>query len=188
MLNGRNRTARTSGQTGYLASDKLPAMSATAPARLPIPDFLTHLPVYNGLPVPFTQAVIEGVPDFRAMDFEKILLCVEQRLCAICGHRLGEYCYFIGGPESRKNHLFTDPATHLKCADFATRICPFVSGRTDYSSRPIDETKLAIETRVSDVRPHTMYMLRARTKSIHIVKAGGAFAIQAGPWVGERVI
>ena len=163
-------------------------MSATAAARLPIPDFLGHLPVYNGLPVPFTQAIIDGVPDFRATDFLKIKLCAEQRLCAICGHRLGEYAYFIGGPLTRENHLFTDPAMHSKCAEFAAQACPFVSGRTDYSSRPIDETKLAIETRVSDARPHAMYILRARTKSIQLVKAGGAFAIQAGPWRGERVI
>jgi hypothetical protein len=169
---------------------KFRRMSATAAARLAIPVFLAHLPVYNGLPVPFTQAIIDGVPDFRATDSEKILLCVEHKLCAICGHRLGEYAYFIGGPISRKNHLFTDPAMHSKCADFAARICPFVSGRTSgYSARPIDETKLAVEPMVSAARPQTMYVLRTRTKSIKAVKMGNAvFAVQSGTWIGERII
>ncbi|HXA78697.1 MAG TPA: hypothetical protein VNV41_16300 [Candidatus Acidoferrales bacterium] len=164
-------------------------MSAAAPSRLVIPDFLTHLPVFNGLPVPFTQAIIDGAPDFRATDFLKVKLCAEEKLCAICGHRLGDYACFIGGPLSRENHLFSDPAMHPKCAEFAARICPFVSGRTSgYSARSIDNTKLAVATNVSAIRPRVMYVLKTRTKHIHLVKAGHGFAVQAGPWIGEQVV
>ncbi len=55
-----------------------------------IPEFLSHLRTHHGLPVPFMQAVFDGVPDFRAVDPEKVIKCVEEKLCAICGRRLGE--------------------------------------------------------------------------------------------------
>jgi hypothetical protein len=59
--------------------------------EIALPDFLSHLPTCNGLPVPFTQAIIDGVPDFRATDPETVLRCTTEKLCAICGRRLGEY-------------------------------------------------------------------------------------------------
>jgi hypothetical protein len=33
-----------------------------------IPAFLSHLKIYSGYPVPFTQVWIDGKPDFRAVD------------------------------------------------------------------------------------------------------------------------
>lgn len=154
-----------------------------------IPDFLSHLPAHRGLPVPFTQAVIDGVPDFRATDFEKILQCAEYKLCAICGRRLGEYAYFIGGPLSKENHLFTDPPMHKQCTEYAAKTCPFVFGRTDgYSKRPIDETALRIEGAVSAKRPEKMFILKSRTKDVQPVKMGQGLAVKAGRWLGEQII
>ena len=77
---------------------------------LKIPEFLAHLKIYGGYPVPFTQLWASDKPDFRAVDLEHCARCLRDRLCAICGRRLGEYCYFIGGPLSKKNRLFVDPA------------------------------------------------------------------------------
>ncbi len=75
-----------------------------------IPEFLAHLKIYGGYPVPFTQLWASGAPDFRAVDMEHCARCLRDKLCAICGRRLGEYCYFIGGPFSKKNRLFVDPS------------------------------------------------------------------------------
>src|SRR5258708_29133017 len=77
---------------------------------LKIPKFLAHLKTYGGYPVPFTQLWALGKPDFRAVDMEHCARCLRDKLCAICGRRLGEYCYFIGGPLSKKKPLFLDPA------------------------------------------------------------------------------
>src|SRR6266478_6124981 len=38
-----------------------------------VPDFLGHLEVFNGYPVPFVQMWIDGKPDFRVIDPEKSL-------------------------------------------------------------------------------------------------------------------
>jgi hypothetical protein len=60
-----------------------------------IPDFLSHLKTFNGYPVPFVQMWIDGKPDFRVIDPYRVDECAEQKLCAICGRKLGQYsgCY-----------------------------------------------------------------------------------------------
>lgn len=153
-----------------------------------IPDFLSHLSVYGGLPVPFSQAWVDGKPDFRATDPEKVIQCVTRKLCAICGKRLGEYAYFIGGPLSEANRLFSDPAMHQQCAEFASKACPFVSGQTDYSTRLIDESKVAVQAAVSAERPTTMFILKSRTKDMRLTKIRGSLAIEAGRWLNERLL
>ncbi len=72
---------------------------------LKIPEFLAHLKTYGGYPVPFTQLWASGMPDFRAADMEHCARCLRDKLCAICGRRLGEYCYFIGGPSNAQSSL-----------------------------------------------------------------------------------
>src|SRR5271155_6039704 len=62
-----------------------------------IPGFLSHLPTHHGLPIPFTQMFVNGVPDFRAVDPLKILKCLQETLCAVCGNHLGRFSFFIGG-------------------------------------------------------------------------------------------
>ncbi len=84
-----------------------------------IPTYLSHLPIYQGWPVPFTQAWFDGKPDFRTVDPQKTVRCVTEKLCAICGRRLGDKSYFIGGPLSKANRVFTDPPMHKRCAEFA---------------------------------------------------------------------
>src|SRR5258708_36795778 len=78
---------------------------------LKIPKFLAHLKTYGGYPVPFTQLWALGKPDFRAVDMEHCARCLRDKLCAICGRRLGEYCYFIGGALVTKKTAFVGPPT-----------------------------------------------------------------------------
>src|SRR5258706_4067349 len=95
---------------------------------LKIPEFLAHLKTYGGYPVPFTQLCATGTPDFRAVDLEHCARCLRDKLCAICGRRLGEYCYFIGGALAKKKRLFVEPAVHKPCAEIVSHTCPTVSG------------------------------------------------------------
>jgi hypothetical protein len=155
-----------------------------------IPDFLAHLPTHRGLPVPFVQAVFNGVPDFRTVDPNKSIQCIEEKLCAICGRKLGEKSYFIGGPRSKASRLFTDPPMHQKCAEFASQTCPFVSGRkSDYSDRPINPEIVKVEEMVSTHRPAQMFILTAWTKKIELVQNGQNILIHVGgTWIGQREI
>jgi len=78
--------------------------------QVDIPKFLSHLKTYGGYPVPFVQMWIDGKPDFRVIDPEKVARCVNEKLCAICGVRLGEFSFFIGGDLCQANHLTIDGA------------------------------------------------------------------------------
>ena len=154
-----------------------------------IPNFLAHLPTHKGLPVPFTQAIFNGVPDFRTVDPNKSIQCVEEQLCAICGRKLGERSYFIGGPRSKASRLFTDPPMHQKCAEFASQVCPFVSGhKENYSDRAINPEMVKVQEMVSTHRPEQMYILVAWTKKSELVRNGQSVFIHAGNWIGQKEI
>ena len=126
------------------------------------------------------------------MDADRVQQCVRGKLCAICGRRLGEFAYFIGGPRTRENHIFADPAMHERCAEFASRTCPFVSGnKHGYSDRPVggkDVVTVRVDKMVASHRPATMYILKTRTKQITAGIVGESLLIQAGRWVGEKII
>jgi len=148
-----------------------------------IPKFLSHLKQYGGYPVPFVQMWIDGKPDFRVIDPEKSTQCVNDKLCAICGIHLGEFCWFIGGSLCKQTHLFADAPMHEHCAEFASRTCPFVSGRKEeYSKRPVDESVTTIVEMASSVRPEKMFIFKTRTKTIREVSVNDATFIQAGTW------
>jgi|SRR5580765_70481 len=109
-----------------------------------IPKFLEHMPVYQGLPVPHTVMWVDGKPDFRVIDHSRVQDCVMNRLCAICGRKMGEYLWFVGGPKSlEESSLFVDPPQHEKCARFALEVCPFLSGKVTKhnDTRPLPKVK-----------------------------------------------
>jgi hypothetical protein len=147
-----------------------------------IPEFLSHLKVYGEYPVPFVQMWIDGKPDFRVIDPARSRQCVEEKLCAICGRRLGEYCYLIGGPKSKETHMFTDAPMHEPCVTFVSRTCPFVSGKKDYSRRPVAEQITSVAVFVEPSRPQTQFIFKTRTKNVRMVDFEGAAIIQAGVW------
>src|ERR1700676_4577802 len=92
------------------------------------PWFLSHLERYGEYPVPFIVKWVEGKPDFRVVDMDKWDRCVKERLCSICGNRLGEISYIVGGPVTGESYHFFDPPMHQGCAEFSSRVCPYVSG------------------------------------------------------------
>jgi hypothetical protein len=151
--------------------------------HIEIPKFLSHLETYGGYPVPFVAKWIDGKPDFRVVDPEKIERCVNEKLCAICGVRLGEFCWFIGGELCKANGLFVDPAMHEHCTEFSTRACAFLSGKKpEYSNRPVDETVVRVEHMAVATRPKQMYLFKSRTKKFRFVQLDGSVFIQSGPW------
>ncbi len=97
------------------------------PKKVVIPPFLKHLKVHDktGYPIPFFVAYRDGIPDFRLLDQQKQLYCVDQKLCAICGKKLiKDAYYFISGPMGFANKISTDPAMHQECAIYSLETCP----------------------------------------------------------------
>lgn len=99
-----------------------------------LPPRLRKLPVdARGYPVPWFVAWVDGpdgpetVPEFRAMDGRKFRRAVKERLCWVCGEMLGRWLAFPIGPMCCITRTIAEPPSHVECAEWSVRNCPFLS-------------------------------------------------------------
>jgi hypothetical protein len=100
------------------------------PELPPIPARMAKLPVARGYPVPWFVEWIDGVPDFRIMDGRKLVRAVREKLCWVCGQRLGSFLAFTIGPMCAVNRISAEPPSHRECAVFSAKACPFLTRPT----------------------------------------------------------
>lgn len=94
----------------------------------PFTERIKTLPIDGrGYPVPWFVAWIEGKPDFRVADKPKWFRAVRENLCWVCGGKLGGHKTFVIGPMCGVNRTTSEPPTHLDCAQWSARNCPFLS-------------------------------------------------------------
>lgn len=107
--------------------------AAVRPELEPLPLRMRKLPVDDrGYPVPWFVAWVPGpdgkdVPEFRAMDGRKFRDAVKQRRCWVCGEPLGRWLAFPIGPMCAITRTISEPPSHLECAEWSVRNCPFLS-------------------------------------------------------------
>ena len=87
--------------------------------RLPIDE--------RGYVVPWFVAMVDGKPEFRAMDEEKLRRAVREKRCWVCGERLGRHLTFVAGCMCGINRTNAEPPAHYECAAWSARNCPFLS-------------------------------------------------------------
>jgi len=96
--------------------------------RLDMPARFLKLPVdERGYPVPKFVEWIKGKPDFRCVDGRWLYRCVNANLCWLCGEKLGRYMAFVLGPMCAINRINSEPPSHIECARFAAKACPFLT-------------------------------------------------------------
>jgi hypothetical protein len=61
------------------------------------------------------------------MDGAKWALAVRERRCWVCGDPLGAYMTFVVGPMCGINRTSAEPPSHLDCAIWSARNCPFLT-------------------------------------------------------------
>jgi hypothetical protein len=94
----------------------------------PLPVRMQHLPVdERGYVVPWFVDWLDGKPEFRAMDPNKFVRAIKQRRCWVCGERLGVNMCFVAGPMCGINRTSSEPPSHLECARWSARNCPFLA-------------------------------------------------------------
>jgi|GEM_PF-909001 len=94
----------------------------------PLPDRMRSLPVdERGYPVPHFVAWVDGKPDHRIMDAEKLPGAVRHERCWMCGQPLGQYKSFCIGPMCSITRTISEPPSHLDCLRFAVTACPFLT-------------------------------------------------------------
>lgn len=93
-----------------------------------LPYRMAALPIdERGYPVPWFVAWVDGKPEFRAMDRTKFFRAIREKLCWVCGERLGVNVCFVAGPMCGVNRTSSEPPSHLECARWSARNCPFLS-------------------------------------------------------------
>lgn len=80
----------------------------------------------RGYPVPWFVQWFDGEPDFRVIDSAKLRRAVKQARCWICGDALGVNKSYVIGPMCVVNRISAEPPSHMDCARFAARACPFL--------------------------------------------------------------
>lgn len=89
---------------------------------------MDHLPLdERGYPVPWFVDMTSGKPDFRVIRPSGIALAHNNRLCWLCGQKLGRYLAFVAGPMCGINRVSAEPPSHRECAEYAARACPFLT-------------------------------------------------------------
>jgi hypothetical protein len=93
-----------------------------------LPRRMRELPIdpQRKVPVPFFAEWIDGKAEFRLIDGRKWIRAVRERLCWVCGQRLGAHLAFVIGPMCGVNRTTSEPPCHLECARWSARNCPFI--------------------------------------------------------------
>jgi hypothetical protein len=105
----------------------------------PIPAVIESLPRERGYPVPWFVGWVDedgnavprgqGTADFRVIYPGAIPEAMERSICWICGlplQRTTVYA-FVVGPMCAVNRTSAEPPSHVACADWSARACPFLS-------------------------------------------------------------
>jgi hypothetical protein len=95
----------------------------------PLPERMRGLPVSErGYPVPwFVRRMEDGKYDFRVVRHDGPRIAHRQQLCWLCGQRRGRVGAFTIGPMCAVNRVSAEPPSHLSCAKYAVRACPFLT-------------------------------------------------------------
>ena len=111
----------------------------------PPPLRMQSLPLNEqGYPTPFFVSYVDGKPDFRLADPQKLRHCIKYKRCWLCGQPLGTKVAFVIGPMCLCNHLSSEPPSHDACARWALVACPFLTrprAKRREANRPEDINK-----------------------------------------------
>lgn len=110
------------------------------------------LQVERGFPVPFIVLRLDGVVRFAVNDTRRVIRCIKEKRCAICGNPLDRLMWFVGGPGSAfaRHGAFVDTAMHHECMEYALRVCPYLAAPSLMAGRATEraQAQLAGNTNV----------------------------------------
>lgn len=105
--------------------------------EIPMPPAVRSLPISDqGFPVPWFVCWLVndrpaqrgyGVPDFRIIMPGARQEAHSKQRCWICGQKRGVFGAFVIGPMCAINRVSSEPPSHLACAQYAVKACPFLA-------------------------------------------------------------
>lgn len=111
---------------------------------VPLPPQMARLPRdRHDRPIPwFVHIDDAGAPDFRVIGRGRMAEAHRFELCWVCGRRRGRHAAFVIGPMCAVNRVSAEPPSHLDCAVYSARACPFLATpsmrRRDRDLGPLD--------------------------------------------------
>jgi ferredoxin len=92
-----------------------------------LPGRMHNLPIDDrGYPIPEFVSNLDGTRDFRVVSLEHLAKCIRDSACWICGQPLETWKVFVIGPLAAIQGTSNEPPSHVECAEFAVRACPFL--------------------------------------------------------------
>jgi len=92
-----------------------------------LPERMRRLPIDDrGYPIPEFVSNLDGKRDFRVVSLEHLAKCIRNGVCWICGNPLEVRKVFVVGPLAAIQAVCNEPPSHVECAEFAVRACPFL--------------------------------------------------------------
>ncbi|GMW01488.1 MAG: hypothetical protein AMXMBFR84_26250 [Candidatus Hydrogenedentota bacterium] len=104
-----------------------------------LPITMRRLPLDpRGYPIPWFVAIVDGKPDFRIADGNKLAEAIQpltrlpvqrthSKHCWICGNPVVSKPAFVIGPISCITGTTGEPPCHQACAEYAVRVCPHLA-------------------------------------------------------------
>lgn len=114
--------------------------------RVPIPARMIGLERdKRGYPIPvIVSRDKDGAPLFTVNERETQHICIQKKVCPICGQRLDKALWFVGGPLSAFHVQggYMDSAMHYECMNYALQVCPYMA-MPNYRAGEIAGPKMA---------------------------------------------
>jgi hypothetical protein len=147
-----------------------------------LPRQMANLPVdHRGFPVPWFVAWQDGKPMFPVADGRKMNIAVKEQLCWVCGGALPKARASVIGPMCAINRTISEPQSHLECARFSARNCPFLANprmkRVPENLLPNDRVKPAGNGIMRNPGAVAVWIETKPTKRFN---AGNGFLFQLG--------
>ena len=140
--------------------------------EVPLPERMKDLPFDSrGFPIPYVIYWDKsGVPQFKINDEKKSQKCLLDRLCAICGQKLGDDMWLTGGAQSafHERGAYFDTPMHHECGVYALKVCPYLASRNYNTLMPEEKFKnvdadpgmLFIDPTMDPTRPEVFIFIK----------------------------
>lgn len=93
-----------------------------------LPPYMMDLPLdKRGFPVPWFTPKVNGEWNFQAVPVGKATEAMQKHICWVCGKKLFRNLAFVLGPMCAITRVSSEPASHVECAEFAAKACPFLT-------------------------------------------------------------
>lgn len=94
--------------------------------QMEVPERMKDNEVYKKLVVPYTTLRIDGIPQFKLIDNERVWECKRDGKCAMCGKPLDYWKAFMVTKEEAESRIIFENPSHEECLRYAFNVCPWL--------------------------------------------------------------